>query len=78
VQITGEGLTEFATRNGNLIAVKARLEVKAVDRASGRVLAIDRQTEQEVDLSEMVAGKKALQRASAKIAERILPKIAGL
>lgn len=75
VLITGEGFTEFATRKGSLVAVKARLEVKAVDGASGRVMAIDRQTEQEVDLSEIIAGKKALQRASAKIAERILPKI---
>lgn len=77
VLITGEGFTEFATRKGDLIGVKARLEVKAVEQTSGRVLAIDRQTELEVDLSELIAAKKALQRASARIAERLLPKIAG-
>ena len=75
VLITGEGFSEFAARKGDLVAVKARLEVKAVDRISGRVIAIDRQTEQVVDLSEVVASKKALQNASAKIAERMLPRL---
>jgi len=51
------------------------MEVKAVEQATGKILAVDRQTVIEVDLSEIIAGKKALERASAKIAERILPKI---
>lgn len=76
VQISGEGFTEFATRKGDIVGVKARLEVKAVDRATSRILAVDRQTVIEVDLSEIIAGKKALERASAMIAERMLPKIA--
>jgi len=75
ILITGEGFTEFATRKGDIVGVKARLEVKAVDQATGKILAVDRQTVIEVDLSEIIAGKKALERASAKIAERILPKI---
>lgn len=75
ILITGEGFTEFATRKGDIVGVKARLEVKAVDQATKQVIAIDRQTELEVDLSEIVAAKKALERASAKIAIRILPKI---
>ncbi|BCG62631.1 MAG: hypothetical protein methR_P0277 [Methyloprofundus sp.] len=76
VLITGEGFTEFATRKGELVGVKARLEVKAIDIASGKVIAVDRQTELEVDLSEIIAAKKALEKAAAKIAERILPKVA--
>jgi len=77
ILIIGEGFSEFAARHGNLVSVKARLEVKAVDDASGRVLAIDRQTSVEVDLTEQIAGKTALQEAAAEIAERMLPKIVG-
>ncbi len=40
--------------------------MKAVDAASGRVLAIDRQTAVQVDLSEQLAGKAALQEAAAR------------
>ena len=75
IQITGEGISEFAARHGNLLSVRARLEVKAIDRDSGEVLAIDRQTSVAVDLSEQVAGKQALQQAAAAIAERMLPKL---
>ena len=77
VAVEGEGFSEFAMRRGNLVSVKARLEVKAIDRDSGRIIATDRQTAVEVDLTEQVAGKKALQSASAVIAERILPKPVG-
>jgi len=75
VVIQGEGFSEFGLRRGNLVSVKARVEIKAVDRKSGEVLAIDRETVVEVDLTEQIAGKKALQNAAAKIAERLLPKL---
>ncbi len=72
----GDG-TQFASRHGNLISVKARLELKAVDNKTSRVLAIDRQTSVTVDLTEQLAGKAALQEAAAQLAERLLPKLAG-
>jgi hypothetical protein len=75
VLITGEGFSEFAARHGNLVSVKARLEVKAVDRATGRLLAIDRHVSIGVDLSEQLAGKNALQDAAAELAGRVLPKL---
>jgi hypothetical protein len=75
VLLTGEGFSEFAARHGNLVSVKARLEVKAIDRATGRLLAIDRHVSIGVDLSEQVAGKTALQDAAAELAGRILPKL---
>lgn len=73
--LVGEGFSEFATRRGNLISVKARLEVKAIDGKTDKVIAIDRQTEVVIDVTEQVAGKTALQKAAAAIAERMLPKI---
>jgi len=73
--IQGEGMSEFATRHGNLISIKARLEIKVIDRKSGEIVAADRQTRVAVDLVEQIAGKQALQEAAADIAERLLPKI---
>lgn len=77
VLIEGEGFSEFAMRHGNLVSVKARLEVKAIDRNTDKVIAADRQTAVVVDLTEQIAGKAALQEAAAQIAERMLPKIVG-
>ena len=75
VLLVGEGFSQFAARHGNLVSVKARLELKALDRETGKVLAIDRQAAVGVDLAEQVAGKSALQEAAANIARRLLPKI---
>ncbi len=75
ILLVGEGFSEFGGRFGNLASVKARLEVKAIDRRTGRVLAVDRQTTVALDLTEQIAGKTALQEAAAKIAERMLPKL---
>lgn len=77
VVLTGEGFSQFASRHGNLVSVKARLEVKALDRTSGKVLAVGRQTSVAVDLAEHIAGKTALQEAAVSIAERILLQLAG-
>jgi RNA polymerase sigma factor (sigma-70 family) len=75
ILITGAGLSEFALRRGNLVSVKARVEIKATDRRSGKILVSDRQTALVVDLTENLAGKAALQEAAAILAERILPKL---
>ncbi|NND98241.1 MAG: hypothetical protein HKN47_13025 [Pirellulaceae bacterium] len=75
VLIVGEGFSEFATRHGNLQSVKARLELKAVHRETGEVIAIDRDVAIGVDLTEQIAGKTALQEAAADIATRLLPQL---
>jgi len=75
VIVSGEGLSTFASRRGNLMTVTGRLEVKAVERATDRVLAADRQTVVVVELTEALAGKAALQEAAVQIAGRLLPKL---
>ncbi len=73
VVILGEAFSEFGTRTGNLVSSKARVEVHAVDRLTGKVLAIDRETNVAVDLSEQIAAKTAIQEAAADIAFRLIP-----
>ncbi len=75
IEISGEAFSEFGMRNGNLVSCKARVEVKVLTPTTGKILAVDRQTEVAVDLSEQIAGKTALQNAAKKIAIRIVPKI---
>jgi TolB-like protein len=75
IVIAGEAFSEFAVRRGDLISVKARVEVTATDQATGEILVADRQTAIAVDLAEHIAGKAALQEAAAVLAARILPKL---
>jgi hypothetical protein len=77
VAIVGEGFSEFAGRNGNLITVKARVELKAVDTRTQQVLAIARKTATQVDLAEQIAGKAALQKAAGEAAIELLPEAVG-
>jgi TolB-like protein len=75
IVITGEGFSEFAGRVGNLVSVKARIELKAVDRVTDQIVAVDRDVTISVDLTEQIAGKAALQQAAVNLAERMLPKL---
>jgi hypothetical protein len=73
--IKGEGFSEFATRRGNIVSVKARLEGKAANQNTDEIIATDCQTAVAVDLTEQIAGKAVLQDAATAIAERMLPKV---
>ena len=73
VEIVGEAFSEFGLRKGNLVSSKGRVEVKVIERMTGRILASDRQVVVAVDLSPEIAGKKALQNATAQLSERLVP-----
>ncbi|NQT85745.1 curli assembly protein CsgG [bacterium] len=75
VSIAGEAFSEFAMRRGNLVSVKARVEIKATDIETGKLLVSDRQTAVTVDITEQLAGKSALQQAAFELGLRILPKV---
>lgn len=73
--ITGEAFSEFGLRRGNLVSCRARVEIVMKD-ADGKLLAADRQMDVAVDVAEHIAGKKALEAAALKLADRLLPKLA--
>lgn len=68
VLILGEAIGEFATRRGELVSSKGRVEFRAITPKDGKILAIDRKTKTAVDLSVQIACKKALQEVTAEIA----------
>ncbi len=70
--ITGEAFSELGMRRGNLVSCRSRVEVTVKD-ASGKLLASDRQMDVGVDISEHIAGKKALEAAALKLADRLVP-----
>lgn len=74
--ISGEAISEFASRRKGLVSVKARVELKAVDQRTNQVTFVDRQTDIALGLAEQITAKDALQKCAAKIARRMLPKLA--
>ena len=77
IEITGEAFSAFGVRRGNLISCKARVELKAQNRADGKIIAVDRETDVAVDIAEQIAAKIALQKAAAELATRLGPKLVG-
>ncbi|MEO5804657.1 MAG: curli assembly protein CsgG, partial [Verrucomicrobiota bacterium] len=75
IEITGEAFSAFGLRKGYLISCKSRIELKAHDKKTGKLLTVDRQTSVAVDIAEQTAAKTALQNAAGEVAERLLPKL---
>jgi len=75
-RITGQAISEEATRVGAFVSCRGRVEIRLVDVASGRVLLADRQVTVAVDIAESVAAKAALEQAGAMLVDRIVAVIA--
>jgi hypothetical protein len=73
ITVSGEAFSEYGGRTGSLVSARARVEIKAIENGSGKLLLADRQTDVAVDLAETVAGKTALQNASEKLLDRVVP-----
>jgi hypothetical protein len=74
--VAGEAFSEFAARIGNIVSCSARAEINVVSRKDGKVAISDRTTTRAADLSENIAGKKALQNAGRALGIRILQHLA--
>ncbi|MFZ3013039.1 MAG: flagellar assembly protein T N-terminal domain-containing protein [Nitrospira sp.] len=78
VVIVGEAVSAVAMRGGvlaNFVSVRARIDARAIRTDTGEVLAADGSEAPGLDLSEQVAGKKALAAAGEKWVEVALPVI---
>ena len=73
--IYGEAISELGDRVGAFRGVRARVEIKAIDVATGRIIFSDSAYGSATDLSEAIGGKAALQAAANRLADRILPRL---
>ncbi|MEZ5944960.1 MAG: CsgG/HfaB family protein [Planctomycetaceae bacterium] len=75
ILIKGEAISEFATRRGDFVSVKCRVEMQVIGQSDGSVITSDAETTVSVDLAEQVAAKSGLQEASRKLVGRLIPKL---
>ena len=72
IAISGEAFSQFATRRGNLVACRARAEIKIEEVPGHKLIRSDRRTVGALDLGEEIAGKSALQQAGRQLAESFI------
>ncbi len=75
VLLVGEAFTETTPYPAPLISAKGRVELRAVETASGRILAAVRRTDTGADLVERSAAAAALETATFEAAVGIIPGI---
>jgi hypothetical protein len=75
IEITGEAFSEFAGLRGDLVSCRARMEIRMVRPGSDKLILADRENGVAVDLAEDIAGKSAIESASARLLDRIVPKL---
>jgi curli biogenesis system outer membrane secretion channel CsgG len=70
VIIIGEAFSQKATRgNGNMLSCRARVEARAIETATGRILAANGTHAGGVDIAEFVAAKAALRNAGGQLGD---------
>lgn len=78
VIIIGEAFSEFATKGGvlgNMISCRARVEARAIRTDTGEIIAAEGKQAAGIDISENIAGKKALQNAGGQLGEYLIAQI---
>ncbi len=73
VLIYGEAVSELGATVGEFKGCRARVELKAIRTSDGEIILSDSTYAGDTDLSEVIAGKKAIQKASVKLSETIIP-----
>src|SRR2546425_2073787 len=69
IEITGDAISALGMRKGNLISCKARVEIK-VQKRTGQILGVDRESSVAVDIAEQTAAKTPLQTHAIEVAGR--------
>jgi len=78
VIIVGEAFSEFATSGGvlgSMISCRARVEARAIRTDTGEIIAADGKYAAGIDISENIAGKKALQNAGGQLGDYLITQI---
>lgn len=70
--IYGEAFSERAQDAFGVISCRARVEVRAVKCSTGEIVAADAEFASAADMAELIAGKKALEKAGKRVCEKIL------
>jgi TolB-like protein len=76
ILLYGEAISERAASLGDFEGCRARIELKAVDVETDRILLSDSAEGGATDLAETVAGKKAIQQAANRLADTFLYSLA--
>jgi len=73
--IIGEAFSEFGSRSNGLISTRARVEAKAIQTDTGRIIAADGKFGTGLDIAEFVSGKTALRNAGTQWADYFLSQV---
>ncbi len=76
ILLYGEAVSEYAAGLGDFEGCRARIELKAIDVKTDRVILADSAHGGATDLAETVAGKKAIQQAANHLADTFLYELA--
>lgn len=76
ITITGIADSDMAPEQGGLHSVRTVVEAKVLERLTGKIIVIDRETGDAVDIGNMTAQRTSQARAVDAIAEKVLPLLA--
>lgn len=76
ILVTGDAMAAAGPSSGNLFSGHATLTIKAQERTTGNILALDLQQGVAVDTAKQMAVELALKNAADRLCERLLPTLA--